>query len=1043
MQHPISSRTTGFYHDFKSVSPPRIRLKILFGLWLLLMLGEVKAQGGAPPDTLLTQTYHRALDLFGKNQFKASLPIAQLADSLAVNSQYRLQELDGKILLAKIYTALKRPRLVLPVITKCLNLMDQLALSGTVREADIRHLYAGALSELEKFAESEAEYYKTIALKKKIYGDTTTQIGLQLSSLGVLYFRKGQFAQAAEFGKKGIAMREGGVSPNPKLARAYLNFGIINKQSGFYEVALDLYNKVQTIIKTYPGQYDQLLGDLYQSYAALYHDLGDYDKAKEYNDLALPQHRKTYGEQSRPVASVLFNQGLLAVDFQEWDNARQYARQALSVFTDMGEAAPNELADCYEIFSTSYKPSNLDSALYYAQKSFALVDTLQAENRFYRGSSLANLALVYSLLKQWTLADSLMAMAIEDVISVLGNTNHLTANYLSERARMNANAGLYKKALALYDEELQIHRYKPGCNFDTLTTPFLLPESLLERNLTLIRMNRQQKDPELERQIQQGWRAIIRLTDYLRRKHQGSGTKAVFARQFHESADAAIAWCLTKADTAALNLAWTYAEKSRSLTLLEAVRKANATHFAGLPDSVRNHEIALNAQINNWEKLRQDAETPAERDSLYQLWFAARREQEDWLKTIEKKYPAFYRLKYENKVVSMAEARRLLRPDQALVEYFVGDSSIYIFVVTKAPIANPTVKNAYRTIPLRGGGVIVEVPKDFPLEHWIDQFRQGLYGYHALPVSEQTDLIQEKTYGQYVDFGQRLYQKLFQPIQHLLPLSVIVVPDGPLGNIPFGTLLSDTPQDVFNFQTYPYLLEKHQISYTYSTTLYQQINTQPHARKTANKIFGLAPYYLPEQQTALRVNSAPLKYSAIEVGHARNAMGGDTLLGVTATKDRFLRLAATYRFIHLATHGIADYRVGDYSFLLFAAGKDGNNERLYVRDLYNLELDADLVVLSACETGIGSLQRGEGIISLARAFAYAGAKNIVTTLWSVNDKSTTDLMGYFYENLKKNGSVDAALCAAQSNYVRAASPENCHPYFWGAFIPLGSMQAIR
>ena len=118
-------------------------------------------------------------------------------------------------------------------------------------------------------------------------------------------------------------------------------------------------------------------------------------------------------------------------------------------------------------------------------------------------------------------------------------------------------------------------------------------------------------------------------------------------------------------------------------------------------------------------------------------------------------------------------------------------------------------------------------------------------------------------------------------------------------------------------------------------------------------------------------------------------------------------------------------------------------DKFYAKDIYNLSLNADLVTLSACETGIGELKRGEGIISLARAFAYAGAKSIVTTLWSVNDVRTSELMEHFYKNLYKGMDKDAALWQAKKDFLKAHKGMSAHPYYWAGFIPIGDMSPIR
>lgn len=135
----------------------------------------------------------------------------------------------------------------------------------------------------------------------------------------------------------------------------------------------------------------------------------------------------------------------------------------------------------------------------------------------------------------------------------------------------------------------------------------------------------------------------------------------------------------------------------------------------------------------------------------------------------------------------------------------------------------------------------------------------------------------------------------------------------------------------------------------------------------------------------------------------------------------------------------------DLSYIAFTQHGDSTNqeELLYLRELYDLEIPADMVVLSACETGIGELQNGEGVISLARGFTYAGAKSIITSLWNVNDQKTADLMVDFYRNLKEGQQKDNALANAKRSYLQQTSGNLAHPFYWAGFIPIGNMDSIE
>jgi CHAT domain-containing protein len=349
--------------------------------------------------------------------------------------------------------------------------------------------------------------------------------------------------------------------------------------------------------------------------------------------------------------------------------------------------------------------------------------------------------------------------------------------------------------------------------------------------------------------------------------------------------------------------------------------------------------------------------------------------------------------------------------------------------------------------------IVQEVKRDFPLEDWVEGLRQGIYGYYAADKALQTDSLKADARSKYLECAPKLYQKLVAPVAQYLPEKIILVPDGPLGYVPFDALLTSAPEDLNNFKSYPYLLHKHQFSYTYSATLLREMRDKKHRQEPKNDFLAFAPFYNGDTtllasryayDELMRKDLQPLTYSGPEVAAAAKLMRGEAIIGTAATEERFTSMASDYRIIHLATHGRADNRVGDYAFLAFTEIKDSiENELLYVKDLYNHTLNADLVVLSACETGIGKLQRGEGIISLARAFAYAGAKSIVTSLWSVNNKSTSELMGFFYEELERGKNKDEALRLARLRFLKESSVRNGHPFFWAAFVPIGDMRPVK
>ena len=134
---------------------------------------------------------------------------------------------------------------------------------------------------------------------------------------------------------------------------------------------------------------------------------------------------------------------------------------------------------------------------------------------------------------------------------------------------------------------------------------------------------------------------------------------------------------------------------------------------------------------------------------------------------------------------------------------------------------------------------------------------------------------------------------------------------------------------------------------------------------------------------------------------------------------------------------MANTDLGDYSYLAFSE-IDPNDNQLNVGELYTMDIPAELVVLSACETGLGEWQRGEGVIGLERAFSYAGAQSLVTTHWKVSDKASARLMGYFYDELALGLPKDQALQKAQLAFIEEQDNWLAHPFFWAAYVQKGN-----
>ena len=486
--------------------------------------------------------------------------------------------------------------------------------------------------------------------------------------------------------------------------------------------------------------------------------------------------------------------------------------------------------------------------------------------------------------------------------------------------------------------------------------------------------------------------------------------------------------------------AFTASEKAKARLLHAAFQNSKAKKIAGIPDSLLQAERDLEVEIALYDKQLHHTGgnkaplsgiTPEEAKSKI---FDLRIQRDRLIKQIGAQYPAYQQLKYNlhyESVESLQQER--LHQGETLLEYFIGDSSIFIFVVQE---------KRFET---------VEIKRDFPLEDWVKEMRSGITDWYA---GQMKDVDYQTSVQIYASAAYHLYTKLVEPVAALLtPEShVVVIPHGILINVPFEALLTELPTRPDDLTAYKYWLLQQDISYCYSATLLAEMQDRLHVRHPTEPLMGMAPVYNNETTSGMsslasgnnRQRFRPLAYNEQEIDTIQKMMGGQAFKGKNALKSSFVDSALYFHILHLALHGEANDRFGNYSYLAFyeSPGAGSENACLYASEVYNLRLNADLVVLSACQTGLGELQQGEGIIGLTRAFAFAGAKSIVHSLWSIEDNKTMMLMTSFYENLKAGQTKDTALANAKRSFILDGGDGREHPVFWAGFIGIGDMQPI-
>ncbi|PHN02237.1 CHAT domain-containing protein [Flavilitoribacter nigricans] len=787
-----------------------------------------------------------------------------------------------------------------------------------------------------------------------------------------------------------------GYENTVEIARTYLNMGNAYSFYGNYFKAKNFHEKALFILKKLRGEKHPEVAALYQSLAVTYYQIHKQSKAISYNNEAIAILTPYKNEFPLEIANLLQNLGLCYIQQGKEEQAIENFKKAEKYYLDFGTIDSVALAKLYSNLGTAYQSNRAyDLAIEYFQKALSVIDNMSFIEGGYFASTQASLGLLFYETGNFQKAEESFERAL--LTFGLSHIDSLTEiNALPKLAEtLFTTAQFYRR---WYDQSSSIDHLRKARHFNQLVFKVVqlkLKNSLTESKKILAEAGAKMSEMALNLDLK-----LYQQTDSL-----------------HYLEDAFVV-----------------VERSRSLLLYQALQESQALNFAGIPDSLLQREYELKIDLTYYDKLRQGklnedvSETDTTLLNISSRLFELNQTYDRLKHHFEKSYPEYYRLKYDLNTASLEEVQKgLLQPDQALLEYFVGDSTVFIFLVQ----------------PERYEVVKVEMDSVFK-----QQVRQ-------LQWSLQKPLPYTLEY--YNEAARYLYEKLIAPLADRLPERLVIVPDGILNYVPYETLLTHEPESIYQPERYPYLLNRHQISYNYSATLLREMVEKLHQQKPQNKVLGFAPYsdvdtvftndldqsqwWLDDTRADTLVN---LPQTKIELDSLKILFPTDGFYGKAATKAEFWKLAAQYRVIHLATHGKADTRLGDYSYLAFAPFPDSlDNELLYVRDLYNLKLNADLVVLSACETGTGELQRGEGLVSLARAFAYAGAKSITTTLWQVDDRSTQELMTHYYRYLKSETSKDEALRRAKIDFLASRKDIKAHPSLWAGIIAVGDMHPLK
>ncbi len=779
---------------------------------------------------------------------------------------------------------------------------------------------------------------------------------------------------------------------------------------------------------------------------------GDYQKANHWYNQALDYSHLLQSKKadSSKSAIMIFHIGKTFLARKAYTEANEKFQQSLrnmAEYSARQKYIPNwikawRLNVNLAIVQLNLETKKSKAALSYLQKSIGHQDFNRKQNKRIQKTY----GKVYVSLGQYDRAIDYFNRALEADIQDFGFKNPTVAI-----GNLNIGKILFKQKhfeaaldhfqMALNNLSIEFNELDFSRNPTTKSTAYKkhLLEILNAKTDVLWKLSQQNPtNPKYLNAAREAITLAVEVIDVIKRDYISNSDKQFLVAHSYPIFEKAIAIALADGNE---SLAFEFSEKSKAVLLLEAVnyKKSIANHN----DPLFQKEKEINIAINHLLKIRYSERQGNNDQNLirqYEMEIASLKEALKELRNeVEEKYPSFF----QSNNLLLKEVQESLGPKESTIAYFVGDQNIYAFLVL-----SKTIK-------------VFTLSKGFDLEKTVEKMLNGIYAYHLL---NQQDKSFASFKVEYLEAAKLLYDSLFAPLVLKLQAHDIekikIIPDDVLCYIPFGALISEHYNLKSNFGTLSYLEFQYVISYGFSATL-QKSMVKDHDRNAKKILLAIAPDFIGiTSQHSLKTESldyrevcdtikylkagfGPLLHNIKEAMWLVEHFGGKPLVKENARIDSLKNLVEDYRILHFSTHGKSNNKNGDFSFLVLKSTDAVSTDNLYVNDIYNLQLHADMVFLSACETAIGELQKGEGLVSLGRAFAHAGAKSIITSLWSVEESSTLAITKLFYQNLKKGLPKDEALQLAKKELMNNnPDPKFKNPFYWAAFTAIGDMKPL-
>jgi CHAT domain-containing protein/Tfp pilus assembly protein PilF len=838
--------------------------------------------------------------------------------------------------------------------------------------------------------------------------------------MGYLCYWMNEIDDAAYYYKKSLKHQIQNNGHTEDIQRSLIGLGEVYLMQGNFQEALRLFLQADLLPEgSSKGSVSK--AEIKLRIGRIYYTFGDYQKALKYLLLAHQLAKIRTGDKPVIDVYILISIGEEYFSVHEYAKSIAYFRQALQSEFFVEEHRPyceSMLADAFE------KSGQEDSSSFYVKKLLKAKSGMTADcyqvcaRYFYKRGDWDQSYRYYKLGMNLTLSQ--LGFLHPDNAS----SYYYLGSYWNKRNQPDSAISNLNKALAALGIDPASATAKNSLLFHTPYVRHLMP--VLSERARAFYLKALQSPDSLLSYLKKSIDEYETVVNFIRRTYSNfqSDDSRIFLSETESSVyvsaiKTSLALYRETHDKSALEKAFYFAEQSKAGALMSTFRQRDAFDLAGVPFVFKGAEASLNSAIYQTEQQLLSAnnvntsQNVKLRDRLIELY--------KWKTQLNRaiilNYPAYERLGWTGHTPGLRQVQESLDANTAFVEYVCDSTQLYIFAVND---------HSYQ---------LKEVAIDSSFFGKLKEYRKQLS--HAVYYTSRTE---------YLDFlmlSHDLWTSLIGPCEQILKgkSRLMVAQDARLAGISFDALIAGMPDTSaireIDFRSPDYLIRHFAVSYCYSAMWLFSAETEQGDR--SNKaLMAFAPVYNEGDQG----NYTPIDSALKEAKTIAEKWKGSLFSGADATKEKFLEVEQNAQILHLAMHSASNEEEPLASKLIFS-GSDSSLTGLSAGDIYSINVPADLVVLNSCNSGYGKSIQGEGMMSLARAFIYAGSKSVIMTMWPVQDASGARIMENFYDRLAEGKPTDVALREAKLYFLDHAGSIQTHPCYWAPYSLTGRSTTIR